>query len=108
MSAIAMAPMFPRRPEGQQKREKGKPRRQLGLRVGGRILEWVEEGEDAGFTATAAVLKGLEVSIDASDELGDAWWEVERRANLEGLSPGTMLGRLAKAALEAERKPGKR
>jgi hypothetical protein len=37
-------------------------------------------------------------------ELGDDWFELERQAKVEGIIPGTLLGRMAKAALEKGRK----
>lgn len=33
-------------------------------------------------------------------ELGDEWFELERQAKVDGILPGTLLGRMAKAALE--------
>lgn len=57
-----------------------------------------------GASKTMTVVRCLEQLRDAQAALGDDWWELERQARVEGVGVGSVLGRLAKAALEKGRK----
>jgi hypothetical protein len=54
--------------------------------------------EGAPFTAVMHWV--IDLARDAQAELGGAWGECARRAEAEGVSLGTMLGRLVKAGLK--------
>lgn len=102
--------VFPPRSSGakqRQPREEGdlKKVKMIGFRPPPELLSFITEAEAAGYTKTAVVLRCVEIAKDVIDAMGDDWWEVERRANVEKVGPGVVLSRLA---LEALKKPGRK
>jgi hypothetical protein len=64
----------------------------------------VRNGEANGHSRTQVVVRMMEVGSDVAEEVGDDWWELEKRAMQEGSSPGRVAGKIVKAFFEAERK----
>lgn len=109
--ALAARAMIPKKPASQperQRRDPKDPKRALQVRVGGELREWVEDAEEAGLTTSMVLVRALELARDLSAALGDDWWELERRAKVEGLSEGALLGRMLRAALESEKPQGRK
>lgn len=102
---LAARAMIPKRPSGlpaRQRRDPKDPKRALQVRVGGVLRDWVEDAEDAGLTTSMVLVRSLELARELSVELGDEWWELEKRAKVEGVSEGTLIGRMLKGLLESE------
>lgn len=86
-------------------RQTGKPRPFWGFRPTAEIEEFVESSVERERTEKSSFIVGcLEVCQSARAELGDEWFEIERQAKVEGVLPGTILGRLARAGVEKGRK----
>lgn len=98
-------PPKPPVPKARQKRQSGdqKKVKQIAFRPPPELNEYIEKSEAGGYTKTAVVLRSMQIARDAVETLGDEWWEIEKRANLEGVGPGVILGRLALEALAKRR-----
>lgn len=98
--------MIPRRTGSppRQKRDDKDPKRTFAVRLGGEIRDWVEQADEAGVGTTSIIIKALETAMGLSSELGNLWWEVERRARVDGVNEGVVIGRLLKSALEPKKK----
>lgn len=86
------------------KRQKGHPRPVVPFRPPQDLEEYLNDANAKGNPKTDVIVKALRLGRDAAAELGAEWWEVERRANVEQVSVGAMVGRLVLSALNAERK----
>lgn len=88
-----------------------RPTRVQGVRkpmVGFRAPQDVQQYLDAVEDKTDVMVQGVRLIRDLREELGPDWWEVERRAKVEGVSVGAVLGQLAFAQLKSEKKLPKR
>jgi hypothetical protein len=98
--------MFPRRPGAnatQQKRERGNPKPGVGFKIPPNLLEYVQEQMDKGYSKTGVMLYALDVLRHVDEALGSSWYDLEKLADDEGVSTGTVLGRLALIGLDVER-----
>lgn len=101
--------MFPKKPgaETRQRRDDANPKPHFAFRPPVRVQEYVLAAEEGGHSRTSVLVKMLETSMDAADELGLDWWELEKMAALEGVPVGRVLGRLAREQLQSA-KPAKK
>lgn len=97
----AQRAVFPPKPD--KKRVRGVQKPMIGFRVPSHLQTYIEKVESRGYQRSEVVVEALEVTKDAGEVLGDEWFEIERRAKVEEVSVGTMLGRLAKLALKSKR-----
>lgn len=114
MAALATAaklrsevfPPKPPAPFARQKRQSGslKKEKQITFRPPPELRGFIEGAEAGGYTKTSVVLRCIAIAKDAMEALGDEWWEIERQAHVEGVGPGTILGRLALEALQRKAK----
>lgn len=90
-------------------REEGMARqKQVGVRVPEGTRVFLKRRAAAyGVTEAAMVRRALEAFRDIYESMGDDWWEVDRRANSSDQPAGRVVGTLAKAALEQERRQKK-
>jgi hypothetical protein len=63
------------------------------------LRSWVQSRETGGRTRTAVLVRCLEIARDSGDALDVDWWEVEKHASINQLSPGEVLGALARVAI---------
>lgn len=85
-----------------KKKQKGVQKRVMTLRLPQDVDVYIGSMVQRGAFQTEAIIKCVRISRDAADGLGQWWWEVERRANVAGTTPGAILAQLAMAALDAE------
>ena len=95
---------FVHTPRPGRERKKGVVRRYVGVRMPEHLAEYVEAKARLGVKLTDVVLDLVQFGKDIEDELGIDLYEVERQAKVDGIMPGTALGRMVKAALEKGRK----
>lgn len=100
------ADVFPPGRKTRQKRASGADKKvtQIGFRPPPDLVDYIEKNEAAGYTKTAVILRAVTIARDTAEQLGDEWWEIEKRANMEGVGPGVILGRLALEALSSKRR----
>lgn len=102
--------VFPPRPGSgpkvRQRREEGDLRKikMIGFRPPPELLGFIEKREADGYTKTAVVLRCVELAKEIIETMGDDWWEIERRGNVEKVGPGVVLGRLAQQMLGPRKK----
>jgi hypothetical protein len=87
-----------------KKRKVGVRKPMVAFRCPDDLLRYIEGHQNERVGRTDVILKLLQVAKDADETMGDAWWEVERRANVAGVLPGVILGRLALEALSVLKK----
>lgn len=87
-----------------KKRQKGVRKPLVAFRCPDDLLAYVESRQTDRIGRTDVLLKLLQTAKDAGEVMGDQWWEVERRANVAGVMPGTILGQLALEALGTRNK----
>lgn len=63
------------------------------------VEAYLVETKAAGIGFADLMNNVLRFARDVTTEMGDDWWELERRAKVEGVTDGTLAGRLLKAAL---------
>lgn len=85
------------RPGREKKRGVQRPR--VALRVPTHLADYLEGKTKLGVKLTDAILDVLQLGMDLEAAMGDELWELERQAKVEGIMPGTLLGRIARAAL---------
>ena len=98
--------MFPPKsgPKGRQTRSVGSPKSQLiAFRAPEDLLAYVEEMSKNGYAKTEIVLGLCYVAMEAVVEMGNAWWELERRAASDGIPRGKALGRYAALGLKVKK-----
>lgn len=91
-----------------KRRKKGVRKPLIAFRCPDDLLAYIQSKESDRIDRTEVILKLLQTARDAAGVMGDAWWEVEKRANVTGVFPGTILGQLALEALSNEKKNGKK
>lgn len=92
------ANVFPKKQTRQ--RQKGSPKPLWAFRPPLALQQYIEAAEAGGYDRTEIIIRMLEVAKDAADTLGVDWFEIERLANVEGVTPGVILARLAKTGLD--------
>lgn len=94
---------------GKQTRKRGERKPQMAFRAPKDIESYVHAAEDGGYQKSQVLIEMLRVSMDAAQELGPEWFEVERLAKVESSSPGKIVGGLVREALfrRAGKRPGK-
>lgn len=91
-------------PKGRQARSASDPKQQLiAFRAPHDLLAYIKSVEAQGYAKTEVVLKLCYVAMEAVQELGPLWWELEKRANQEGVPHGKALGQLAALGLRAKK-----
>ncbi len=89
---------------GPKRRQKGNPKRVVTFRAPEDVDDFLTLAKEGGQDQTDIVVKAIRVSRDAAAEMGPEWWEVEKRANVEGVPIGKMLARLALAGLKGSKR----
>lgn len=84
-----------------RKRQAGNPRPFWGFRPTSDVAEFIDDLARTSERSTV-LLTLLEEAIEARRELGDEFFEVERRAKVGQEPTGKTLGRLAKGALKGK------
>jgi hypothetical protein len=97
-SRTSAANVFPKKQTRQ--RQKGSPKPLWAFRPPIAVQEYIEAAETGGYDRTEVIIRMLEVAKDAADALGVDWFEIERLANVEGVTPGVVLARLARSGLD--------
>jgi hypothetical protein len=92
--------MIPTQPP--KKKQKGVQKRVMTLRLPQDVDVYVSSLVQKGAFQTEAVIKCIRIARDAAEGMGNLWWEVERRANVGGTTPGAVLGQLALASMASE------
>jgi hypothetical protein len=82
-------------------RKRGHPSEQISFRCPSELVRAIE---DAGSDKTEGATRLLDRAVDARNELGEFWTDVEIRAYREQITEGEALGRIAREALERDRK----
>jgi hypothetical protein len=85
-----------------------KKEEQIGIRISVATRTFLKKRAAATGAKEAAIARqAMEAYKDISDELGDEWWDIVRRASASEQTPGSVIGRIVRVALEQERKPKK-
>jgi hypothetical protein len=82
----------------------GPERINLTLRLPRDVNEKLKAMVKRGYGVSDALFLMVRSYMDAERELAALWWEVEKAAAEQGVGVGTILGRLARIALEAQGK----
>ncbi len=96
-------PVYPARPKKRRPKGSGK-RPSIGFRMPEDIAGYILEGVERGSDKTELAIEAIRTHIEAKRVMGDDWWDVERRAKVENVSIGVMLGRIVQAALKQPKK----
>lgn len=86
-------------PRPGRQRQRGVKRPYVGLRLPQHLADHIDAKVEQGVKKTDAILDLIQLGKDLEEAMGSDFWELERLAKVEGVMPGTLLGRIAKASL---------
>lgn len=104
-TAKRKAVVFPQKKS--KARQIGHPKPMWTVRPPQNVEEWVNDRVRRGYVKNQVLGELMELGIDMIDGLGADYYEVERRAKVEGVSVGTIVARLVKEALSPSEKKRK-
>ena len=65
---------------------------------------YIKSAEEGGYDKTEVIVRMLTLAKDVADQLETDWLEIERRAALEKVRPGVIVGRLVKELIARGRR----